>query len=149
MNCYTSAVLGLAMLGASFLTLTSNEEQHYKLKLSFPSSNLDKIYTGIVIERRNIFIQGLILGLVISYFTSNLFEQKNNFHKITFFLAVTLMVSVVYYFLIPKSDYMLNYLKTEEEIKAWLEIYKYMKLKYFLGFLFGFLSAIPIAYSLC
>jgi uncharacterized protein YacL len=149
MNCYTSAVLGLAMLGASFLTLTSNEEQHYKLKLSFPSSNLDKIYTGIVIERRNIFIQGLILGLVISYFTSNLFEQKNNFHKITFFLAVTLMVSVVYYFLIPKSDYMLNYLKTEEEIKAWLEIYKYMKLKYFLGFLFGFLSAIPIAYSMC
>jgi hypothetical protein len=149
MNCYTSAVLGLAMLGASFLTLTSNEEQHYKLKLAFPSSNLDKIYTGIVIERRNIFIQGLILGLVISYFTSNLFEQKNNFHKITFFLAVTLMVSVVYYFLIPKSDYMLNYLKTEEEIKAWLEIYKYMKLKYFLGFLFGFLSAIPIAYSMC
>jgi len=149
MNCYTSAVLGLAMLGASFLTLTSNEEQHYKLKLSFPSSNLDKIYTGIVIERRNIFIQGLILGLVISYFTSNLFEQKNNFHKITFFLAVTLMVSVVYYFLIPKSDYMLNYLKTEEEIKAWLEIYKYMKLQYFLGFLFGFLSAIPIAYSMC
>jgi Sec-independent protein secretion pathway component TatC len=59
------------------------------------------------------------------------------------------MVSVVYYFLIPKSDYMLNYLKTEEEIKAWLEIYKYMKLKYFLGFLFGFLSAIPIAYSMC
>lgn len=148
MNCYTSAILGLAMLGASFLTLTTDEHKH-KIKLAFPTSELDRIYTGIVTERRNIFIQGLILGLFISYYVSNLFEQKNNFHKITLFLAVTLMVSVVYYFLIPKSDYMLNYLKTEEEIKSWLEIYKYMKLKYFLGFLFGFLSAIPIAYSLC
>jgi hypothetical protein len=149
MNCYTSAVLGLAMLGASFLTLATTDEHKYKIKLAFPTSELDRIYTGIVTERRNIFIQGLILGLFISYFTSNLFEQKNNFHKITFFLTVTFTVSVVYYFLVPKSDYMLNYLKTEEEVKSWLEIYKYMKLKYFLGFLFGFLSAIPIAYSMC
>jgi succinate dehydrogenase/fumarate reductase cytochrome b subunit len=59
------------------------------------------------------------------------------------------MTGVVFYFLMPKSDYMLNHLKTEEQNKAWLEVYKTMKQRYFLGFLFGALAAVPFAHSFC
>ena len=38
---------------------------------------------------------------------------------------------------------------SEEEIKAWLEVYKTMKYRYFIGFVFGLLSAIPLTNSLC
>jgi len=49
----------------------------------------------------------------------------------------------------PKSDYMLNHLKTQEQNKAWLEVYKEMQQKYIKGFLLGCLSAIPISLILC
>jgi hypothetical protein len=44
---------------------------------------------------------------------------------------------------------MLNHLKTPEEIKAWLKIYKKMKRRYLFGFVLGLLSAIPISNSFC
>ncbi len=49
----------------------------------------------------------------------------------------------------PKTDYMLNHLKTPEEIKAWLEVYKTMKYKYLMGIIVGLMAAIPLTNSLC
>jgi hypothetical protein len=63
--------------------------------------------------------------------------------------GITGLTSVLYYCLMPKNDYMLNHLKTPEEIKAWLNIYKTMKRRYLLGLIFGLLSAIPISNSFC
>ncbi len=65
------------------------------------------------------------------------------------FLAVTLLTTVMFYSLMPKSDYMLNHLKTEEENKAWLEVYKTMKQRYFVGLVVGALAAVPLANALC
>ncbi len=148
MNCYLSAALGVAMLGASVSTMTVTEEQHNKLRKLF-SDELDEIFEKIVIERRNQYIQGLLLGVAIAFCISKLAKITNQFHKISLFVLVALMTAVVYYFLMPKSDYMLNHLKTQEENKAWLEVYKTMKQRYFLGFVFGALASVPFAYSLC
>jgi hypothetical protein len=49
----------------------------------------------------------------------------------------------------PKSDYMLNHLKTPEENRKWLQVYNTMKNRYYLGFLLGILAAIPLANVLC
>ena len=37
----------------------------------------------------------------------------------------------------PKKDWMLNHLKTPEQNKQWLEVYKQMKFKWHFGFLIG------------
>lgn len=148
MNCVASGIFGLAMLGAATSTMTVSEEQHNYLRKQF-SEELDEIYGNIVIERRNHYVQGILLGCLLAFFVLQLTKQTNRFHKITFFLAIALTTSVVYYFLMPKSDYMLNHLKTEEENKAWLEVYKTMKQRYFLGFALGALAAVPIAYAMC
>ena len=148
MNCVTAGIFGLAMLGASASTMMVTEEQHNMLRKTF-SDDLDEIYGNIVIERRNHYIQGILLGCLISFFVLQLTRISNRFHKISFFFALTLTVTVVYYFLMPKSDYMLNHLKTEEQNKAWLEVYKTMKQRYFLGFVLGALAAVPIAYAMC
>jgi hypothetical protein len=79
----------------------------------------------------------------------NYFQPTKTFHRISLFLAITIPISVIYYLLMPKSDWMLNHLKTPEQNKAWLEVYKTMKYRYLIGFILGSLSAIPIAYSLC
>jgi uncharacterized protein YacL len=148
MNCYLSGLLGLAMLGGSVATMTVSEEQHANLR-EVLSDELDKKYDAIVKERRNHYIIGLVLGIVLSYFVLQLVKINNRFHKMSLFLAVTLLTTVMFYSLMPKSDYMLNHLKTEEENKAWLEVYKTMKQRYFVGLLVGALAAVPLANALC
>ncbi len=136
------------MLAASYSTMTISKIEKNRLMDIFPTE-LDNIYIKISNERRNIYFQGLILGIIISYFILKLLNIKNLYHKVTFFLAITLSVSVLYYFLIPKSDYMLNHLTTQEQNKAWLEVYKNMQYKYVTGFLLGSLSAIPLSLIFC
>ncbi len=148
MNCIAAGVLGIAMLGASVSTMSVSEEQHNMLRKTF-SDELDEIYGNIVVERRNQYVQGILLGVLIAYFVSLLVKVSNRFHKMSIFITITLMTAVVYYFLMPKSDYMLNHLKTPEQNKAWLEVYKTMKQRYFLGFVLGALAAVPLAYAMC
>lgn len=148
MNCITSGIIGIGMLGATYATMSVSEEQHNKLRKLF-SPELDDIYNNIILERRNHYFQGILLGLIVSYFAGKILRTNNIFYRVSFFLAITIPMSVLYYFLMPKSDYMLNHLKTPEENKAWLEVYKTMKQRYLVGFILGSLSAIPIAYALC
>ena len=148
MNCYTSGIIGLGMLFATYSTVSISDDEEKKLLDIFPPE-LDKIYIKIAKERANIYFQGLILGLVASYLLLSLVSLTTAFHKATFFLAVTLITSVLYYFIVPKSDYMLNHLQTPDQNKAWLEVYKNMQKRYITGFIIGALSAIPISYAVC
>lgn len=148
MNCLLSGIVGIALLGGSVSTMTVSEEQHNMLRKLF-SDELDEIYGKIVIERRNQYIQGLLLGALIASFVLMAVKINNRFHRMSLFVAIMFMTGVFYYSLMPKSDYMLNHLKTEEENKAWLEVYKTMKQRYFLGIVLGALAAVPLAYAMC
>jgi len=148
MNCQLSALVGIGMLCATYATMSISEEQHHRMRLVF-SDQLDEIYNKIISERRNQYFQGLLLGLFLSYFSLFFVKTINRFHRITFVLAITILTSVVYYLLMPKSDYMLNHLKTQEENKAWLDVYNSMKYRYLIGFLLGSAASIPIANSMC
>lgn len=147
MNCYLSGMMGIGLLAGSGLTLSVDAQQHEKMKQVL-SPELITTYENIVIER-NQYIQGLVIGLIISFIVFYNYKINNRFFKITAFLTITLTIAVVYYMLMPKSDYMLNHLKTEKENKVWLEIYKTMKFRYFMGFLLGALAAIPFANVMC
>jgi len=148
MNCLTSGILGIGMLGATYATMSVSDEKQNYLKSIFPD-NFDRIYEKIILERRNHYIQGLILGLLLAVVIISNVETSNTFHRITLFTLVTIAVSVLYYCAVPKSDYMLNHLDTQEQTKAWLSVYKTMKQRYLVGFILGSLAAIPIANSLC
>ncbi len=143
-------MIGLGMLGATFATMSVSEEENNRFREHI-SPDLVKVYNDLVVERRNLYFQGLILGLVISFFIvkSGIFRIANWYHRATIFLAITIPISVIYYFLMPKSDYMLNHLKSHEENKAWLHIYKTMRQRYVLGFVFASLAAIPISHAFC
>lgn len=148
MNCIVSGIVGLGLLGGSVLTMTVSEEEHLRLKATL-SDDLDALYTKIAIERRNLYFQGLVLGLVLATALAWKIKISNKFHKVSFMVAIILMVAFSYYSLMPKSDYMLNHLKTSEQNKAWLEIYKTMKQRYMMGVIGGALAAIPLSYAMC
>jgi uncharacterized protein YacL len=148
MDCYFSGFMGIALFFGSIATLSVNEEQHKILRNVF-SDDLDKKYEDIINERRNHYIIGIIIGILISYFVSKNIRILNDFTRITLFLTITLGTAVLFYMLMPKSDYMLNHLKTSEENKKWLNVYNSMKSRYFIGFVLGILATIPLARTLC
>ena len=150
MNCYVSGLIGLALLGASFSAIGVSDDQKERLKASLSSELLIK-YENIVIERRNIYFQGLILGLILALLiTDRIVDTKNNeYYRITLFLLITIGFSVFFYYIVPKSDYMLNHLTTNEQNQAWLGVYKEMRQKYIMGIVLGSLAAIPISMYFC
>jgi hypothetical protein len=148
MSCYASGLLGIALLGGSFLTLSITQEQHDKLRQVL-SDELDMIYDGIVRERRNHYLLGLLLGMLLSVVLLARNPSYSLGTRMAYFLAITLTTAVIVYSFLPKSDYMLNHLKGPEENRAWLEMYQTMKKRYMVGFLLGALAAIPIARAVC
>ena len=150
MNCYLSAILGFGLLGASFYTSNSSDNQNSIYKQNLPPESID-IYEKIVNERATLYLEGLLLGFIFVFFINYFYSSNfnNNFHKITFFILVILLTGVVFYTLMPKSNYMLNYVSSNSESKAWLEMYKTMKYRYNIGFILGSLASIPLANSFC
>jgi hypothetical protein len=148
--CYTAAAIAFALLGGSFATLTVTKEQHNVLRQTF-SPELDEIYTRIVKERATNYIHGILLGVVLSFIILYFAGQKihNRYYHASIFFAITLTTSVFYYMLKPKTDYILNHLKSEEENKAWLYIYNEMKTRYLWGMLLGAAASLAFSFVLC
>ena len=148
MNCQISFIIGISLIGASIYTMTVSQDKINLLNNKL-SSKLKNKYKNIIENRKNIYIQGLILGLIISYILLRNLNTSNKYYKVMSYFTITMIVTVFYYLLMPKEDYILNYLKSEDEKKTWLEIYKTMRNRYTFGMLLGFISSIPISNSLC
>ncbi len=150
MNCHESALVGIGLLGASFYTSISSKEETDKLKKTI-SPELADIYDNITRERSGLYVHGLILGFIIVFLINYNYgsEFDNKFHKTTFFILIILLTAVLYYSLMPKSDYLLNHVTNNQESKAWLNTYLNMKNRYTMGFILGSLASVPIAYSFC
>ena len=48
-----------------------------------------------------------------------------------------------------KSSYMLNHLDKPEQVSAWLEIYKHMKMRKLVGMLIGLVGYILVGMAMC
>lgn len=149
LNCVLFAMFGLGLLFATKATMCVSEDEHKKIRLVL-SPDMDEVYNDIVEERSYIYMCGLLLGLCISFVLVNyIVKPINKFHTVMAFLTITISVSIIYYFFMPKNRYMLTYLHTPDEKEAWLNTYKTMKYRFVLGFMLGSLSSIPFALSLC
>ena len=116
MSCTLSALVGIGMLGAAVSTMTVSKEQHDLLKETL-SDELDQVYDSIAIERRNHYLMGLALGLVLAFMTLRMVKTSNRFHRMTLFTLITLVTAVTVYSVLPKSDYMLNHLRQKSKSK--------------------------------
>lgn len=114
-SCLLAGAVGIGMAGASYSTMTVSPEQHLRLQRTL-SPELADVYARIVSERRDHYIQGLTLGSVLSLLVTDSLVSANSstFHRVVVFIAITLIVCVTYYSIMPKSDYMLRHLNTKE-----------------------------------
>ena len=144
MVCMTSCVLTIAFLFANVFVFM-NMEKDKKIKDYVSALDVDSLirYKKIEQERRNLYIQGMIGGLILSILFLFLFGLKwNRMGTLCVVGAITFTFSYFYYILIPKKDYMVVHLDTKKERETWLEVYKVMQKYYHLGFIFGIFAVI-------
>lgn len=102
------------------------------------TSELQDKYDAIKIERMLHFVIGLLISLVITI----IYNIKNTEipiqTKIIHSIFLNLLIPIVIYRILPKTDYMLLHTQTSDDVKDWFNIYQCMQNKCTHGFFTGF-----------
>jgi hypothetical protein len=141
LSCALAAGL---LFGVLMTSIPKNKSKISNLKKSL-NKKQKEIYDGLTKERLRLYIQGLILGIVISVLYLYLFKNKLNTCNLCNCLVITLGVGALYYLIYPKTDYIINYIQDEEQRKLWLDVYRNMQLKYYGGIAIGVIIYILLA----
>jgi len=129
MNCY--CLVASALIGSSIATGVLVNYTHYTNFEKSLDEDQTKIYTKIRNERLYIYLFATFLGMVLGV--------MNRSDKC---LAVSsaLFTQIFVYKIWPKSDYMLNHTKNNEQSKLWMKQYTHMTTLSNVGMLAGFIS---------
>ena len=95
-----------------------------------------KIYNDIRNERKNLYKNGIILGVIIALL---ILHNSTMTGKFCVFAVIVHSISYLYYTLSDKQ-FILPHLEGDEQINEWLNVYKTMKHNYHFGYLAGFIT---------
>ena len=148
-SCMISAVFVIGMIYFYNATDKSGITKRYKEILS---PELQERYERITNERRNIsyygYVLGVLISLVIIFYNLKLKGVKmNTFSLVCTVMATAFLTNYFYYMLSPKSDWMLNHMDNQEEVKAWLQMYRGMQYNYHMGMALGIIAVGVLAYA--
>jgi len=129
----------------------ANSQIILKYKSQLPE-NLQKIYEQITNERLTIYYKGYVLGIILSIFIilGNVYLEHtmlSTTSMVCLVLATSFITNYFYYILSPKKNWMLNYITTPEQTKAWLEMYRKMQVYYHTGLVLGIIAIGIFAYA--
>ena len=102
------------------------------------TDELKKKYENIRKERMLHFTIGILLAIVISTLFFNLSTGFSIMEKYNIIILILLLLPMIVYKLMPKSDYMLRHSQTDQDYKDWFNIYTCMSNNSTYGFLSGF-----------
>lgn len=148
-SCMVSLIFIIGMIYFYNMTDKSEIVKNYKHKLS---SDLQKRYDKISKERMIISYQGYTIGFILSLFII-FYNLKIKGSKmgttslVCTVIATSFVTNYFYYSLSRKSDWMLNHMKTTEEVKAWLQMYKEMQYNYHMGLVLGIIAVGILAFA--
>lgn len=150
MSCVSYCLLGAALLGSSILTMMTSKTSGVFSKFNnLLDDNQRQVYKSIVQERATIYVQSLILGLVLAILVVFNLKKLGQTPRVCLFILIALGTNYLMYSLYPKSTYMLEHLKSTEQNKAWLAIYKEMKLRCKIGLILGALGYLVLSRGIC
>ena len=148
-SCAISTIFIIAMIYFYNITDKTQIVQHYKEILS---TDLKKRYEKITEERKRNSYYGYVLGLILSlfiiYYNIKIKRNKlNSLSLVCIVMATCFLTNYFYYILTPKTDWMLNHINNQEQVKAWLQMYRNMQFHYHLGIVFGIMAVGIFAFA--
>lgn len=106
--------------------------------------NLQKKYDNIKKERMLHFVIGIVLAIAISALFYKLSTEFKPLEKMNIIILIMLLLPMMVYKFLPKSDHMLKHSQTDQDYKDWFNIYLCMKNKSTYGFFCGFTISMVI-----
>ena len=148
-SCAISAIFVIGMIYFYNMTDKSVIVKHYKERLP---KDLQIRYEKIARERMMISYRGyglgVLLSLLIIFYNVKIKSQKmNTFSLVCTVMATCFLTNYFYYMLSPKSDWMLNHTNNQDQVKAWLQMYREMSFNYHAGLAFGIVAVGILAFA--
>jgi hypothetical protein len=143
MPCSISCMISCIFLIGMIYFYNATDKSQYKDTLP---ADLQQRYEKITAERRNISYQGYSLGFILSLVILYFRRKMNTISLVCTVMATCFLTNYFYYMLSPKSDWMLNHLN-EEQVHAWLVMYRSMSFHYHVGIVFGILAVGMFAFA--
>jgi fructose-specific phosphotransferase system IIC component len=153
MICGATCFIAIIFLIANIYTILSTSRIDKEKFFNVLDNNQKKIYENIIIERRNIYYIGFILGIILSILFIFI-NKKIKLIKLTkpimlcLVITITFITNYLFYILYPKSTYMLLHLHDKKQINEWLNIYKKMQYRYHFGFVLGIIAVFIFCLSI-
>jgi uncharacterized protein YacL len=145
-TCFIALVIVVAMVIMSLMVSNDPFIKDYRNKLP---TDVKKEYDRIVAERQQIYFTGYLIGFVVSIFVI-IFVLKMRM-PVSAMVCLTVVISTLinyfYYILSPKSNYMIELLKTDQQRQEWLKAYKSMQYYYHFSFVLGAAAVGVFAYA--
>lgn len=112
-------VVAFALLGSSAATIFMNRSHMARFESSLDESQR-AIYKDIKSERLRIYLCATVVAAVVGLLAVS--------RSYCFAVAAALSVQTLVYLLWPKSTYMMEHVKTQEQSALWIRKYKHMAL---------------------
>jgi hypothetical protein len=151
MVCATSCAIAFILIVANIYCCSGNSQTNQEYLRHLSPENKQR-YELITKERLGIYFMGLLLGFILSMII--VVSCKKYFTglrggMLCMIAAITFSVNYFYYILSPKSDWMVLHLKSGDETKAWLDVYRTMQYRYHIGLILGILAVVAFGNALC
>lgn len=132
-NTCTLCAIAVAFLATSIATpfVSTSKHQLHRAFQSTLDSDQNTRYERIALHRRNLYLQGLVLGVLVACLVVGVVMRvaplANNTSYGCLAVVVLFVVEFLYYMLSPKGEYMVTVLKTQKQREAWLKVYRHMQ----------------------
>jgi len=148
-TCFIALVIVIAMVIMTIMVSSDSFLKNYRDKLPVDIQNE---YDRIVAERQQIYFTGYMIGVVIALFfiifSINVLKQKIPVSAmVCLAVVVSTAVNYFYYMLSPKTTYMIELLKTDQQRQEWVHMYKSMQYYYHFSFVLGAVAVGVFAYA--
>ena len=131
------AFVFLATSIASPVVASSKQHLHHTFQQTL-NDDQNQRYERIVQHRRNLYLQGLVLGVVVACLVvggvMQVAPMSSNVSYGCLAVVVLFVVEFLYYMLSPKGEYMISVLETQEQRDAWLAVYRHMQVSMYGSF---------------
>ena len=144
-SCLFALIFIVSMIYMHNSASKSSTMQNYQKQLPVDLQNL---YKKIVKERLGIYYFGYVLGFILSgiiiFYNYSIRKGKSGGLSTASIVCIVIAVSFVtnyfYYILSPKTNWMLEHIKGEDQTKAWLKMYRAMQVYYHSGLVLGIIA---------
>jgi hypothetical protein len=103
------------------------------------------VYKEISRERMHIYLMGLVLGLLLGFIYLYHGGKSAGLARTCGFVFITMATTYLFYLLYPKSKYMLSYLTTDDQRAAWLDVYRGMQYRHYMGMVLGVIAYVLVS----